>query len=259
MRVVLFIAGLVAGFLLLWFACTNCRAIRRQTDAFPVSHERWDALLKKHVRPDGMVDYRAFREDSTALNAYLAVLEQAHPNDRHWSREAQMAYWINAYNAYTIQLILRHYPVASIRDIRPGLAFVNSVWDIRFIRIQGYTYDLNNLEHNILRAVFKDARIHAAINCASLSCPRLAPEAYTAERLEEQLEVAMRRFVNDPQRNRITAERAEVSKIFRWFSGDFMREAGSLRRYLSRYSEHPVGPDTEIGFMDYDWRLNEAE
>ncbi len=245
--------------LVLWFTCTNCRAIRRDVVSSPVSHERWDALLKKHVSPDGLVHYRDFLRDSAELNAYLHLLESAHPNDKTWTRTEQMAYWINAYNAYTVQLILRHYPVSSIKDIKSGIAFVNSVWDIPFIRIQGYTYDLNNIEHNILRPVFRDARIHAAINCASISCPPLRNEAYTAERLDAQLDDAMRRFIADSLRNYIGPDQAKVSKIFSWFSSDFKRDAGSVRAYLNRYAGTPIGAQTPISYLDYNWALNEAK
>lgn len=255
--VFLFVALLTV--FLIWFTCTNCRAIRRDVTSKPVSHERWDALLKKHVSPDGLVRYSDFVRDSAELNAYLRLLESAHPNDKSWTRAEQMAYWINAYNAYTVQLILGHYPVSSIKDIKSGIAFVNSVWDLKFIRIQGYTYDLNNIEHNILRPIFKDARIHAAINCASMSCPPLRREAYVAERLEEQLDDAMRRFIADTLRNRISPNRVEVSKIFQWFSGDFEREAGSVRAYLNRYLDTPIEPQTPISYLKYDWALNEAK
>lgn len=243
--------------LVIGFVCSNCRSIRRDTDSRPVTHEMWDALLKKHVRPDGFVDYKSFVRDSAELNRYLRVLETAHPNDKNWTRQEQMAYWINAYNAYTVQLIVRNYPVSSIKDIKKGVAFVNSVWDMKFIKIQGFTYDLNNIEHNILRPVFKDARVHAAVNCASYSCPKLLNEAYTAARLEEQLETGMRNFVNDPLRNRITAEKAEISEIFKWFKGDFDRD-GSLRDFLNKYAAVKLTDKTDISHIDYDWRLNEV-
>lgn len=244
--------------LVVWFTCSNCRAIRRDVESRPVTHELWDALLKKHVRTDGMVDYKGFVRDSNELGRYLRVLESAHPNDKSWSRNEQMAYWINAYNAYTIQLIVRHYPVSSIKDIKKGVAFVNSVWDLKFVRIQGFTYDLNNIEHNILRPVFKDARIHAAINCASFSCPKLLPEAYTADKLDTQLDTAMRGFVNDPLRNRISSEKAEISEIFKWFKGDFERD-GSLRDFLNKYSNVKITDKTDILHIDYNWALNEAK
>jgi hypothetical protein len=245
--------------LLVWLTCTNCRAIKRNTDSKPVTHEQWDALVKKHVGTDGFVHYKGFLQDSAALNRYLRLLESAHPNDKNWSRNEQMAYWINAYNAYTVQLILRNYPIQSIKDIKKGVAFINSVWDLKFIKIQGFTYDLNNIEHNILRPVFKDARIHAAINCASYSCPRLLNEAYTAERLEAQLDGSMRSFVNDPLRNQITAEKAKVSEIFKWFRGDFERDAGSVRAYLNRYAAVKLSDQTDIGHLDYEWSLNETK
>ncbi|MBK6997452.1 MAG: DUF547 domain-containing protein [Lewinellaceae bacterium] len=168
-----------------------------------------------------------------------------------------MAYWINAYNAYTVQLIMQHYPIESIKDIKRGLAFVNSVWDIKFIHIQGFTYDLNNIEHNILRPVFKDARIHAAINCASYSCPKLLREAYTAANLDTQLDASMRSFVNDPLRNHISVEKAQISEIFKWFKGDFERDAGSVRAFLNRYAEVKLNDKTDIGHLDYSWKLND--
>ena len=257
MKRLLLIAPALILVLIIGFVCSNCRSIKRDTDSRPVTHELWDALLKKHVRTDGFVDYKNFVRDSADLNRYLRVLETAHPNDKNWTRNEQMAYWINAYNAYTIQLIVRNYPLSSIKDIKKGVAFVNSVWDIKFIKIQGYTYDLNNIEHNILRPVFKDARVHAAVNCASYSCPKLLNEAYTAARLDEQLEAGMRGFVNDPLRNRIGAEKAEISEIFKWFKGDFDRD-GSLRDFLNKYSAVKLTDKTDISHIDYNWSLNEA-
>jgi Protein of unknown function, DUF547 len=251
------ILAIVLAFALIGFVCSNCRSIKRQVDSKPVAHEQWDALVKKHVGADGFVDYKGFILDSLALNKYLNLLETAHPSDKNWSRNEQMAYWINAYNAYTVQLIVRNYPVKSIKDIKRGLAFVNSVWDIKFIKIQGYTYDLNNIEHNILRPVFKDARIHAAVNCASYSCPKLLNEAYTPDKLEAQLDLSMRNFVNDPLRNRITAEKAEISEIFKWFSGDFERDAATVRAFLNRYAAVKLTEKTPIGHLDYNWALNE--
>ncbi len=223
----------------------------------PPSHELWDELLKKYVNEKGFVNYKAFQQDTAALNEYLNILSNAHPQ-RSWSRNEQMAYWINAYNAFTIKLVLDHYPINSIRDIKNGIPFVNTVWDIKFIEIQGQKYDLNNIEHGILRKHFKDARIHAAVNCASYSCPPLRREAYVGARLDEQLDDAMRRFINDPERNRITPQKAELSKIFSWFSGDFKKSAGSVRKFVNRYAQTPIGKDTPIEYLDYSWQLNDA-
>lgn len=227
------------------------------SSAKPLSHERWDVLLKKNVRDDGRVDYRGFQRDSQELNRYLKTLETTPPDPKTWTTDEQMAYWINAYNAYTIQLVIRHYPVESIKDIKRGVTFVNTVWDIKFIRIGGKSYDLNNIEHGILRKDFKDARIHAALNCASVSCPPLRREAYTAAKLNQQLDAAMRSFVNDPVRNRISAGKAEVSEIFKWFDGDFVRDAGSVKAYINRYAKTPIGDKTPLAYIGYDWKLNE--
>lgn len=244
---------------MVWLSASNCAAIRRNTNSSPINHERWDQLVKKHVKDDGFVDYKGFIRDSMELNRYLDQLSAVHPDDKSWSRNEQMAYWINAYNAFTIRLIVRNYPVESIKDIKKGIAFVNSVWDIKFIKIQGFTYDLNNIEHNILRPVFKDARVHAAINCASYSCPRLRPEAYTSEKLDSQLEDAMKKFLADPLRNKITADKAEISEIFKWFKGDFDRDAGSLIAYINKFSTQKISDKTELKYLNYNWTLNEAK
>jgi hypothetical protein len=226
--------------------------------ARPISHQTWDTLLKQHVRPDGRVNYPGFIADSTQLNDYLQELSANFPTATHWSREERLAYWINAYNAFTVQLVIRHYPVESIKDIGPRLSipFLNSVWDIKFIEIEGERLDLNNIEHSILRKEFDEPRIHFAINCASVSCPVLRPEAYIAEKLEQQLEEQAVAFINDPVRNQITRERAEVSKIFSWFKGDFTKN-GSLRDFLNRYAQSPLSPEADIDHLDYNWSLND--
>ncbi len=224
----------------------------------PVDHRGWDALLQKHVGPDGLVDYPGFINDSSALNAYLVLMKSTHPRSE-WPTTEKMAYWINAYNAFTVELIVDHYPVKSIKDIKSGIPFVNSVWDIKFIEIEGIKYDLNNIEHRILRKQFDDPRIHAAINCASISCPPLLNEAYTAEKLEDQLETAMHRFLNDPLRNQITSGGARISKIFSWFGGDFKDHSGTIREYINQYADEPLSGEGKIEFLDYDWGLNERK
>jgi hypothetical protein len=259
MRKYLLASTAILTLFIVGFMCTNCRSIKRSTDSKPVTHEIWDGLLKQHVKKDGFVDYKGFIRDSAKLNQYLKLISTAHPNDKNWSREEQMAYWINAYNAFTVQLIIRNYPVKSIKDIKNGIPFVNTVWDIKFIQMEGYKYDLNNIEHNILRPVFKDARVHAAVNCASYSCPALRAEAFTAARLNAQLDDSMRSFINDPLRNRITAGKAEVSEIFKWFKGDFERDAGSVRKFINKYSGKPMGDGVVVSHIDYDWRLNDLQ
>lgn len=238
----------------------SCQTLQNpDSDSEPISHEQWTALLEKHVTDKVFVDYQGFREDSNQLDAYLEKLSSHHPNEKHWSEKERLAYWINAYNAFTIELVLKHYPVESIKDVVTGLniTFVNSPWDIKFIEIEGEEYDLNNLEHDIMRERFEEPRIHFAINCASVSCPRLIDEAYKAGKLDEQLDRRAKAFINDTNRNRIQEDQIEISRIFRWFKGDFTKN-GSLIDYLNKYSETFIDEDASINYMDYDWRLNDA-
>ena len=245
------------GFFGLMLVGLGCKVSKKTSDSTPVSHEIWDSLLQKHIDTEGWVNYPGFIQDSQLLNQYLDLLQSAHPNDQNWSRDEQLAYWINAYNAFTVQLIIRHYPVESIKDIKRGIPFVNTVWDIKFIRIEGHAYDLNNIEHGIVRKYFDEPRIHFAVNCASVSCPRLSSRAYTAEKLEEQLSTAARTFLADPLRNQVSA--GQVSAIFNWFRGDFTKHAKSLVDFINQYAPGPLPPDTRLEFLDYNWQLNDQQ
>ena len=225
--------------------------------ANPVQHGEWDVLVKKHVSKNGMVDYQGFLKDKKQLQVYLDKLSANKPTSK-WSKNEKMAFWINAYNAFTVKLILDHYPINSIKDIKKGIPFVNSVWDITFIPMGKEKIDLNYIEHSILRKEFKDPRIHAAINCASFSCPLLRNEAYYASRLDEQLNDAMRRFVNDSQRNQLDKSNIKISKIFSWFAGDFKLNGSSVVDYLNKYAKKRVQPNAKIDFLEYQWELNDV-
>lgn len=225
--------------------------------ANPVQHGEWDALVKKHVSKNGMVDYQGFLKDKKQLQVYLDKLSANRPTSK-WSKNEKMAFWINAYNAFTVKLILDNYPIKSIKDIKRGIPFVNSVWDIAFIPMGKEKIDLNYIEHTILRKEFKDPRIHAAINCASFSCPLLRNEAYYASRLDEQLNDAMRKFVNDPQRNQLDKSNIKISKIFSWFAGDFKLNGSSVVDYLNKYAKKRVQPNAKIDFLEYQWELNDV-
>lgn len=159
-----------------------------------------------------------------------------------------MAYWINAYNAFTVKLILNHYPVESIKDIKRP-------WDQEFIVLGGRNYSLGEIEHDILRKM-NAPRIHFAINCASYSCPKLANQAYIPQNLEEQLDVAAKTFINDKTKNTITADYIEISKIFKWFSGDFEFQ-GTLIDFLNKYSKDKIDNDAKVKYKEYNWCLNE--
>ena len=144
----------------------------------------------------------------------------------------------------------------SIKKIKKGIPFINSVWDKEFITIEGNAYSLGHIEHEILRKEFDEPRIHFAIVCASISCPKLLNAAYTTDQLEAQLTQQTKEFINDSTRNKIEASQAQLSKIFSWFKGDFTKK-GTLADYLNQYSNTQIPADAKISYLDYDWGLNE--
>lgn len=223
------------------------------------SHQQYHILLQKNVSDDGIVNYRGFIRDSVELNQYLKTLRFNPPDEKNWTKNEQMAYWINAYNAFTIQLIVKYYPLESIRDIGSSIQvpFVNTPWDIKFITIGKDRIDLNNIEHGILRQKFSDPRIHMALVCASKSCPMLLNEAYEPERLDEQLNAQCVSFLNDTKRNKLMEHQAELSMIFKWYADDFSKNGNSLMSFLNKYSTVKIKPDTQLTYLEYDWSLNE--
>ena len=237
-------------------AFSACSVKTYKSDSKPITHELWNKLTQTHVSESGQVNYKGFIKDSVILNQYLDLLSQHHPNKKNWTKDEQLAYWINAYNAFTVKLIVDNYPTKSIKDIKNGIPFVSTVWDIKFIKIEGATYDLNNIEHGIVRKQFDEPRIHTALNCASISCPKLRNEAFTAERLDAQLENQMKYFVNNSVKNKITADNLQLSKLLKWYKGDFTKKE-SLIEFLNKYSEVKIDKDAKISHLDYDWNLNE--
>lgn len=223
------------------------------------SHELWNALLKKNVSINGKVNYKGFITDSAQLNKYLKLLSNNYPDEKTWSVNEQKAYWINAYNAFTVKLILKYYPVKSIKDIGGKIQIykVNTPWDIKFFKIGNETFDLNKIEHEYLRKKFGDARIHFALVCASKSCPALLNEAYTAGKLDKQLEGQAKVFLSDKNRNDISADKPKLSKIFDWYANDFKAQGGTLIDFLNKYSTIKINSNAEIKFLDYSWDLNE--
>lgn len=229
-----------------------------QLNSSAPSHQAFDELLKKHVSKDGIVNYKGFIQDKAKLDKYLDLLSNNAPDRGKWSKEEQLAYWINAYNAFTVKLIVDNYPVKSIQDLHPTvkIPLVNTVWHIKFFKIGGKEASLDEIEHKILRKEFEEPRIHFAINCASFSCPPLLNEAFFPEKIDQQLDKVAITFVNDTKRNKITADKVEISSIFSWFKGDFTKN-GSLIDYLNQYSTTKIKPNAKVSHLDYDWSLNE--
>ena len=222
----------------------------------PIEHTIFNDLLNQYVDNQGLVNYNGFMQDSIKFNRYLDLLSKNAPDPKTWSKNEQKAFWINAYNAFTIKIILMHYPITSIKDIKRGIPFINTTWDIKFIKIGTETYDLNNLEHGILRPKFKDSRVHFAVNCASISCPKLRNEAYNALQLDAQLDDQARAFLADTGKNKITANEISISKIFSWYSVDFPR---NKIKYLNQYAPIQINAKANRSSMDYDWGLNEQK
>lgn len=212
-----------------------------------VTHTAFNTLLQKHVSTKGNVNYNGFRQDRSALKAYITYLGANMPKDS-WSKNDKLAYWINAYNALTIDLILRHWPVKSIKDI-------SKPWDQRFWKLGNKWYNLNEIEHDILRKM-DDPRIHFAIVCASFSCPKLQNKTFKASSMDQQLTAATKEFLSDKSRNTITAHTLELSKIFQWFSKDF-KQNGNLIDFLNIYSNVKIAANAKKRFKDYNWSLNE--
>jgi hypothetical protein len=217
--------------------------------AVQLDHSAWNSLLQKHVTEDGMVDYEGFKVDRGKLDKYLKMLSDQTP-DNNWSDAELLAYYINLYNAYTVDLILRNYPVKSIKDI-------SSPWTTAFVRVGDTELSLGAIENSILRKM-NDPRIHFAINCASISCPKLMNEAFVAGKIDSQLEQATTEFINS-DKNEISANAIKLSSIFEWYSGDFTSKDKRLIDYLNEYSNTRINPGASISFKEYDWNLNEAK
>ena len=224
----------------------------------PVDHSRYDRLLKKHVNEKGQVNYKGFKADEKEFNQYLDLLSK-NPPAANWSKNEQMAYWINAYNAYTIRLILDHYPVKSIKDIgsKIKIPFVTTPWAAKFFTIGDDKMSLDNIEHGTLRKKYDDPRIHFTLVCASISCPRLRNEAYTADKLEAQMNDQGRDFLNDATKNKVGKTTAELSKYFDWYKGDWNENSQSVINWVNKYSTTKIDDNTKISFLDYNWNLNE--
>lgn len=237
----------------------TCKVKDVKSDSKPITHEIFDKEIKKYVNEDGWVDYESWVKDTSQLITYLELVETHHPNEKNWSRDERLAYWINAYNAYTIQLILRHWPLESIKDIKDGTGFINSVWDIKFIKIEGETYDLNNLEHGIIRPKFEDQRIHAAVNCASVSCPVLRDEAFIAEKLDAQLDDQARRWFKSSRNDLSVPSNPKLSSILKWYSSDFKWNDGSVEQFVEKYGDVKLPTDVSFEYLPYNWGINSQQ
>lgn len=234
-----------------------------------VDHSAWTQLLAKYVRPRphgaSRFDYKAVdAADRERLRLYISALEQVNPATL--DRPEQVALLANLYNAKTIDIVLEHYPVASIKDISLGGGLLASItggpWKQKVTKLRGEALSLDDLEHGILRPVFQDPRVHYALNCASLGCPSLPTEAFTGAKLEAQLDTAARDFINDPRGVNASEEALRVSSIYSWFQDDFGGDEAGVIDHLKRFAAPDLAERLNrakrIDGYDYDWNLNDV-
>ncbi len=245
--------------------------------AFDHSHAQWDALTKKHVvwlagGHASQVDYSGFKADRQELKHYLdglSAVTQAEYDG--WKKPEKLAFLLNAYNAYTVELILTGYP--KVKSIKELGSLITSPWKKRFFSLLGKPRTLDDVEHGMIRApgVFDEPRIHMAANCASVGCPALRSEAFVTGKLDAQLEDSVVRFLSDRSRNRFIPQtgRLEVSKIFDWYGKDFAAQSGSVEEWLAQHADRLADDPkyrqvirdgkAKVEFLDYDWALNDKK
>lgn len=235
------------------------------SSTFDHSYESWNKFLKSHVKVEGpvsTVNYKAIKKDPDSLNTILKNFSSVTKKQYdEFNSDQRLAFLINAYNAFTIKLIVDNYPVESIRDIG-SFSFSNltaSPWKKEFFTLLGEKRHLDNVEHDMIREWFKEPRIHFAVVCASIGCPKLQNQAFTGENLNKLLNTATREFLNDKSRNRFEDGKLKISSIFKWYGEDFKT---GVKEFVAPYiSEDPSVQknikQAEIEYLDYNWKLNE--
>lgn len=237
--------------------------------AATVDHATWDGILKRYTLLDGTglrrVRYAALKAEAhAALKAYVSALEKVAV--AQLDRPEQFAFWANLYNAKTVDIVLGKYPVASIKDISLGgsflATFTGGPWKAKVVTVADRELSLDDIEHGILRPVFRDPRVHYAVNCASVGCPNIGAEAFTGGKLEEQLEAAAKSYVNSSRGVRLVRGEVIASSIYNWFQVDFGGDARGVLAHLKRYAQPELrtklAAATTIEGYDYDWNLNDA-
>ncbi len=232
-----------------------------------IDHAAWDRILKTYLIRDGSGIHRfaygrVTKQDKTSLDSYVEDLA-AIPVDQ-LNRGEQLAFWINLYNALTVQVVLAAYPVESIRDINisPGL-FARGPWGKKLVGVEDEAVSLNDIEHRILRPIWQDSRIHYAVNCAAVGCPNLQRDAFTSANTEQLLQAAARDYVNNPRGVSIENGTLTVSSIYVWFAEDFGNSDTDVIAHLRHYADTELAGKlagiATIDGMSYDWKLNDAD
>ncbi|MBI1982726.1 MAG: DUF547 domain-containing protein [Acidobacteria bacterium] len=238
----------------------------------PFDYRPLERVLAKYLDAEGRVDYAALKQNRHDLDEMIERISSVSPDsapELFPTREAKLAYWINAYNAWILRIVVDNYPTTSITKI--GMIPYGAFF-VKRVRLGGSKMTLRSLENDIVRGRFHDPRIHFAINCASASCPPLRNRVYLAETLDQQLDAATRAFINDPRHVKLDAagNRIELSKIFDWYASDFTEALGSksggkrtvadyLKGYLNDERRQVLEklPQAKVSYQEYDWNLND--
>ena len=228
---------------------TGWTAVQAQEAIAVPDHTAWTQLLEKYVDDGGMVDYKKMSQVTGEVTKYLRYLEKFSP-EVNWPRNRYLAFFINLYNAGTVKLILDNYPVRSIRDIQ-------NPWGQKLFTINARSLSLDDVEHKILRSI-QDPRIHFAINCASISCPKLQPKAFTESGLDFELNRSVNQFLSNPESFQVKDNAIYLSSIFKWYRQDFETNYGTLINFLNHYHDVPFKDDVKIRFLPYNWDLNQG-
>jgi len=214
----------------------------------------FDAILKTHVDKKGNVDYIGLKKNKAFLDVYLQEIENTVPGKK-WSSNKAKAFWLNVYNAYTLKLILDTYPLSKLTDIKRN---GKTAWQISFVKVGKQTYTLDYIEHKVLRRWHDDPRIHVGLNAASTSGPGFVNFVFTEENIDAKLDLQMKRFINNGTKNKITLNKLELSKVFKWYQEDFTHKR-TLIQYINKYSIVKANDDAVISYLDYDWTLNDKK
>lgn len=224
------------------------------TDQRQIDHHQWQQLLDKYLVTQPQQTLFRYGDVTTAdkqqLSNYINQLSQLDP--RQYNRNVQFSYWVNLYNALTVQLIIDNYPITSITKL--GGFFSFGPWDQPIVTINNKTLSLNDIEHRILRPIWRDPRIHYAVNCASLGCPDLLPQVFDSQQLNRQLDAAANRFINSPKGVRVNSTQTTLSSIYDWYSVDF-GDQQALLQHINHYRVHKKISGKNIKF-EYNWLLN---
>lgn len=225
--------------------------------AFDHDHKEWDSILKKNtkrVKGQVLVDYKNI--DKKTLEQYLKSLSAVSDKEyKAFNKDQKLAFLINAYNSFTFEWILRHYPVKSIKKTVSGWNPFDTPWKQKFIKLLGKKMSLDEIEHGTIRKQFNEARIHFVVNCASIGCPSLLEEAITGAKLDDQLDRATKLFLGNKDKNILNKQPIRVSKIFSWYEEDFVKYHGGVINFVKKY--HPEVEGTKFKTLDYDWSLND--